>query len=174
MIGTSCAPAATQIPSVTEEAVQPTEEQVQPTQEQVQPTAATEEPVILRIGGLEDVDCWNPWSCLSIWFFGYLVYEGFTDHGSASSGCAGEPRLADSWEASEDGLTWTIKLHEGITFNDGTPVTAQTIVDFMNWWNSTDMVVNTAESASMQSVEALDELTLLTFGHKFGHCQKSK
>ena len=160
MIITSCGPAATPTPVATEEVVQPTEEPVQATQEQVQPTEAKEEPVILRVGGLEDVDCWNPWSCVSIWFFGYFVYEGFTDHGTASSGCAGEPRLADSWEASVDGLTWTIKLHPGITFNDGTPVTAQTVVDFINWWNTTALVMNTAETASMQSVEAIDELTL--------------
>src|SRR4030042_251130 len=160
MIITSCGPAATPTPVATEEVVQPTEEPVQATQEQVQPTEAKEEPVILRVGGLEDVDCWNPWSCVSIWFFGYFVYEGFTDHGTASSGVAGEPRRADSWEASVDGLTWTIKLHPGITFNDGTPVTSQTVGDFINWWNTTDLVMNTAETASMQSVEAIDELTL--------------
>ncbi len=70
------------------------------------------------------------------------------------------PRLADSWEVSEDGLTWTVKLHEGITFNDGTPVTAQTIVDYVEWYNSTDLVVQTAETLSMESIEAIDELTL--------------
>jgi peptide/nickel transport system substrate-binding protein len=138
----------------------PGEAPVQPTEEQVQPEEVEKEPVILRVGGLEDVDCWNPWSCTSIWFFGHLVYEGFTDHGSASTGCAGVPRLADSWEASEDGLTWTIKLHEGITFNDGTPVTAQTIVDFVDWWNSTELITHVAETLSMESIEAIDDLTL--------------
>jgi peptide/nickel transport system substrate-binding protein len=138
----------------------PGEAPVQPTEEQVQPEEVEKEPVILRVGGLEDVDCWNPWSCTSIWFFGHLVYEGFTDHGSASTGCAGVPRLADSWEASEDGLTWTIKLHEGVTFNDGTPVTAQTIVDFVDWWNSTELITHVAETLSMESIEAIDDLTL--------------
>jgi peptide/nickel transport system substrate-binding protein len=166
MLIVSCGANATPTIVATEEAsIPPTEESAPPTQVPelptlVQPTEASSEPVILRVGGLEDVDCWNPWSCVSIWFFGYFVYEGFTDHGSASSGCAGEPRLADSWEVSDDGLTWTIKLHPGITFNDGTPMTAQTVVDFVNWWNSTDLVYNTAESASMQSIEALDDLTV--------------
>ena len=34
--------------------------------------------------------------------------------------------LAESWEKSEDGMTWTFKLKEGLTYSDGeTPVTAE-------------------------------------------------
>ena len=34
------------------------------------------------------------------------------------------PDLAESWEVSEDGLTWTFHLQEGITWSDGDPVDA--------------------------------------------------
>ncbi len=35
-----------------------------------------------------------------------------------------EPRLAKEWQASADGLSWTLQLIEGATFADGTPFTS--------------------------------------------------
>jgi peptide/nickel transport system substrate-binding protein len=39
------------------------------------------------------------------------------------------PQLA-SWEISEDSLTWTFKVREGVTFHSGDPLTADTLA----WW----------------------------------------
>ncbi|MER3436890.1 MAG: hypothetical protein C4346_04365, partial [Chloroflexota bacterium] len=38
------------------------------------------------------------------------------------------PSLADSWSVSEDALTYTFTLRDGITFSDGTPITADDVV----------------------------------------------
>ena len=37
------------------------------------------------------------------------------------------PWLADSWEVSPDGLTYTFKIKEGVKFHDGTPLDAEAV-----------------------------------------------
>lgn len=37
------------------------------------------------------------------------------------------PWLAESWERSEDGLTWTFNLREGVTFSNGRELTAEDV-----------------------------------------------
>lgn len=37
------------------------------------------------------------------------------------------PDLATGWETSEDGLNWTFKLREGVTFHDGEPFDAEAV-----------------------------------------------
>jgi peptide/nickel transport system substrate-binding protein len=39
-----------------------------------------------------------------------------------------EPRLAESWTASPDGLTYTLKLRQGVTFSDGVPFTSADVI----------------------------------------------
>ena len=34
------------------------------------------------------------------------------------------PVLATEWEGSEDGLSFTVRLRDGVTFSDGTPFTS--------------------------------------------------
>ena len=57
---------------------------------------------------------------------GYL-FEGLTENSWLTD--AVEPALAESWERSEDGLTWTFHIREGVTWHDGEPFTAHD-VDF--------------------------------------------
>jgi peptide/nickel transport system substrate-binding protein len=39
-----------------------------------------------------------------------------------------QPRLAESWEPNEDGSVWTFKIRQGVSFHDGTPMTANDVV----------------------------------------------
>ncbi|MEN8113928.1 MAG: ABC transporter substrate-binding protein [Actinomycetota bacterium] len=39
-----------------------------------------------------------------------------------------QPDLATEWSLSDDGLTWTFVLREGVTFHDGTPLNADAVV----------------------------------------------
>ncbi len=38
-----------------------------------------------------------------------------------------EPLLAERWETSDDGLTWTFYLRSGVTFSDGEPLTSANV-----------------------------------------------
>ena len=38
-----------------------------------------------------------------------------------------EPLLAESWEDSADGLTWTFKIRQGVKFSDGTDLDAKAV-----------------------------------------------
>ncbi|GAW27686.1 ABC transporter substrate-binding protein [Carboxydocella sp. JDF658] len=45
-----------------------------------------------------------------------------------------QPALAESWEASKDGLEWTFKLRQGVKFHDGTPFNAEAVkFNFDRW-----------------------------------------
>jgi peptide/nickel transport system substrate-binding protein len=58
-----------------------------------------------------------------------------------------EPSLAHSWDVSEDGLTWTFNLQEGVTFHDGTPFNAEAVVFNFERWINTDNPYHFAEQA---------------------------
>jgi peptide/nickel transport system substrate-binding protein len=43
-----------------------------------------------------------------------------------------EPRLAESWSPNEDGSVWTFNIRQGVTFSDGTPLTAKDVAYTLN------------------------------------------
>lgn len=48
------------------------------------------------------------------------------------------PLLAEEWEQSEDGLSYTFQLKEGVTFHDGTAFDAEAVCfNFDRWYNFT-------------------------------------
>ena len=49
------------------------------------------------------------------------------------------PYLLENWEASEDLLTWTLNLKQGIMFNNGDEFTADDVIFTMNEWLNKDV-----------------------------------
>ncbi len=54
-----------------------------------------------------------------------LVYEGLVE---VDPELVPQPGLAESWEISSDGLTYTFALHRGVTFHNGRPFVASDVV----------------------------------------------
>ena len=53
------------------------------------------------------------------------IYEGLLKYNDESTDV--EPSLAESWEISDDGLSYTFKLREGVKFHDGTDFNAEAV-----------------------------------------------
>jgi peptide/nickel transport system substrate-binding protein len=69
------------------------------------------------------------------------------------------PRLAHNWDVSPDGLTYTFFLEEGITWHDGTPLTADDVVWTFNRLRDPEGGLPTADLYSnVASVEATGDL----------------
>jgi peptide/nickel transport system substrate-binding protein len=65
------------------------------------------------------------------------------------------PALAESWETSEDGLTWTYHIRDDATWTDGEPVTAEDV----EWTFTTMMTDEAAATANGSFVENFESVT---------------
>ena len=98
-----------------------------------------------------------PTDNMSIWTM-LLIYDQLVRVGP--DGLSVEPGLSDSWDVSDDGLTYTFNLRDA-TFHDGSPVTAEDVKYCI------DRVTNDEESqwswifTAIESVEATDETTVV-------------
>lgn len=68
------------------------------------------------------------------------------------------PVLAESYEVSEDGTVYTIKLREGVKFHNGEEMTADDVVASMNRWVEVSAKANTLIGGSV--FEKVDDYTV--------------
>ena len=90
----------------------------------VAPILAQTEPLTLRAGTDQDLQVLNPFNSIlvvdfEIFTLNYDLLVNFGPNLEPSEG------FADDWEVSEDGLTWTFHIREGMLWSDGTPATAE-------------------------------------------------
>jgi peptide/nickel transport system substrate-binding protein len=86
---------------------------------------------------------------------GYLVFDTLF---ALDETLEVQPQMAEGHEVSEDGLTYTITLREGLTFHDGEPVTAEDAVASIKRWGARDGMGQKLMRV-VDSMEAVDERT---------------
>jgi peptide/nickel transport system substrate-binding protein len=72
------------------------------------------------------------------------------------------PGLAESWEFSDDGLTATFHLREGVTFHDGTPFTSEAVkFSYERIKDPTTAAVSQSVFSIVDSIDTPDDLTVV-------------
>ncbi|HKZ44006.1 MAG TPA: ABC transporter substrate-binding protein [Anaerolineales bacterium] len=92
-------------------------------------------------------------------FIANAVYDYLVD---VDAGSNLVPRLATNWKVSDDGLTYTLSLAEGVTFHDGSPFTAEDVVWTYNRLRDPDLGFATSDLYSnIDSIESVDPITVV-------------
>ncbi|HSK94233.1 MAG TPA: ABC transporter substrate-binding protein [Candidatus Angelobacter sp.] len=72
------------------------------------------------------------------------------------------PELAEAWDVSEDGLTWTLTIRDDVTFHDGEPLTAEDVAFSIQLYKDTDSFPFLPSYATyFETIEAPDEQTVV-------------
>ena len=85
------------------------------------------------------------------------IYDPLTDQTSDGTYA---PFLAESVEPNDDFTVWTMTLRPDVTFHNGTPLTAQTIVDMFPIQQAGANGSGSIAAAKLTGVAALDDLTV--------------
>ena len=72
------------------------------------------------------------------------------------------PRIARRWDISDDGLTMTFYLRDGVTFSDGHPLTADDVVFTFDWIRNPEVNAprDRAYLTTMKDVKKINDLTV--------------
>lgn len=111
--------------------------------------AASEEDSMLVLAYPKDLGDMNPHTMVSPMYAQDWVYDGLT------ALVNGEivPELAESWEISEDGKTYTFHLREGVKFSDGSDLTAELVKR-----NIQDVIDNKDGYSFLQCLEEIETM----------------
>ncbi len=71
-----------------------------------------------------------------------------------------DPHLAESWDVSDDGLTWTFHLREGVKFHNGSELTASDVAFSMNRILEIGEGLAYVFLGTVESATALDDYTV--------------
>jgi peptide/nickel transport system substrate-binding protein len=120
------------------------------------PAAAGEDDQVLRFVPGSDLVTIDPhWSGVYVTRnYGYLVYDTLfgMDHNFHP-----QPQMVESWTQSDDGLTWALRLRDGLKWHDGQPVRAADAVASIKRWGQRNDAYGQALLAAVSSIDAVDD-----------------
>lgn len=119
-------------------------------------TAAAQEKV-LRVVPYADLRNTDPiWTTATITqHHGYMIYD---TPFAMDENFEPQPQMVDSWSISDDNLTYTFTLRDGLLFHDGTPVIADDVVASLERWGVRDKMGQALMSLT-ESLSAVDDKT---------------
>src|ERR671910_2304294 len=123
----------------------------------------------LRFGRAVDSDNLDPVTNdgnVNIWYF-MNIYDQLVQVGA--DGISLVPGLAESWDISEDGITYTFHLRPNVVFSDGTPMTSADVLyswvraanDPAQTWTFTLTALQRDADGQVEGISAPDDATVV-------------
>ncbi|MEC7762977.1 MAG: ABC transporter substrate-binding protein [Pseudomonadota bacterium] len=88
---------------------------------------------------------------------GYMVFDTLF---GLDAGLNVQPQMVDIYDISEDGLTYTFTLRDGLAFHDETPVTSEDCIASIQRWMQQDLVASKV-APLVAGYEAVDDTTFV-------------
>jgi peptide/nickel transport system substrate-binding protein len=118
------------------------------------------EEVSFKLAIQEEIDTFNPlsaWSIVSAEAL-MLVYDPLVRYDESYGPV---PCLATSWEVSNDQLTWTFHLAEGVKWSDGEPLTSADVKFTYETFYDQESYLYSSYLEGISTIETPDELTVV-------------
>ena len=120
-------------------------------------SAGAQQPTTLRVVAHSDLKILDPiWTtAFIVRNHGYMIYDTlFALDGELKI----KPQMVDTWKMSDDKLTWTFTLRDGLEFHDGQPVTTEDVIASLKRWAVRDSLGQILWS-KMSELKAVDART---------------
>ena len=118
-------------------------------------------PTIVRTNISSEPDSLDPWqsAATDTEAIFHNVFEGLFVYNAAGEL---EPGIAESYEVSEDGLTYTFKLRQNVTFHNGKQLTsADVLYTYENLAGMNGEKAASSKFETVESIEAVDDYTFV-------------
>jgi peptide/nickel transport system substrate-binding protein len=119
------------------------------------PAAAQAKPKTLRVVMQSDLKILDPvWTTAYIVRnHGFLIYDQLF---ALDDKLKPQPQMVDTWKMSDDKLTWTFTLRDGLKWHDGAPVTTADVIPSIKRWTDKD-VVGGVFAKFIREMKAIDD-----------------